>query len=56
MYLSPDCGSVDDPASVVSLPNRLSHNIGCEEMANAMSMMVLNDEKGSTVLIERGLQ
>lgn len=45
MYLSPDCGSVDDPASVVSLPDRLCHNIGCEEMANAMSMMVLNDEK-----------
>ena len=49
-YYSPDAPcSVDGPSSIASLPgdlNRLSLNFGCEEMANAMTDMVLNDEKG----------
>ena len=37
-----DCCNQHEPHSIASLPDRLA----CEEMANAMTAMVLNDEKG----------
>ena len=37
-----DCCHPQEPHSIASLPDRLA----CEEMANAMTAMVLNDEKG----------
>ena len=39
-----DCCNHQEPHSIASLPDRLA----CEEMANAMTAMVLNDEKGIT--------
>ena len=39
-----ECCNHHEPHSIASLPDRLA----CEEMANAMTAMVLNDEKGIT--------
>ena len=46
-----DCCNHQEPHSIASLPDRLA----CEEMANAMTAMVLNDEKGISLTCIYGI-